>query len=292
MREAFSSSSSGHAAAESSGSGSRTLIAGGPGQGGLDPDPDPDLAAVRDPEVIFSTLARAADISHRGTMGDERKGREGRPAAPTGDNPTTGVTSGDSGQVKPAEGVGPSAHSTASPPPPLRQRQQHFHSHPEEALLAKSNVEMDRLMSAEEWGHPISGGGGNGGGSQGSYNQQWGSYVTVLTRLLRPELLPTKADLLVGVPRRRVEVQGSDDAGGTVVHTAATCAAPGALYAEECQQGGDVAAAAAGAAARGRSGGSTATSPLGSGGSSQTPLAEGGSSLTFRWPWRMMSCAP
>ena len=112
--------------------------------------------------------------------------------------------------------------------------------------MAKSNVEMDRLMSTEEWGWDYDGDTcsrtaarasvdgpegvakakvhgddedlaaavapasdrGAGGGARSV-----GPYVTVLTRLLRPELLPTKADLLVGVPRGRVSVMPPRDIG-------------------------------------------------------------------------------
>ncbi|GAX80421.1 hypothetical protein CEUSTIGMA_g7860.t1 [Chlamydomonas eustigma] len=58
---------------------------------------------------------------------------------------------------------------------PLRQQE---HSHPDLALQAKTALELDRLLAAKEQG-----------------------YSTVLTKLLRPYLLPTKADLLIGIPK-------------------------------------------------------------------------------------------
>jgi len=62
------------------------------------------------------------------------------------------------------------------------------HSHPVTALIAKSNIEMDRLMWAREEG----------------------GYEAVITRLLRPELLPTKADLLIGAPTERLLLRRAD----------------------------------------------------------------------------------
>jgi 2-polyprenyl-3-methyl-5-hydroxy-6-metoxy-1,4-benzoquinol methylase len=53
------------------------------------------------------------------------------------------------------------------------------HSYPELASLGKINLELDRIMAVSE---------------QGEYN-------TLITRILKPHLLPTKTELLIGVPK-------------------------------------------------------------------------------------------
>ena len=52
------------------------------------------------------------------------------------------------------------------------------HNHPYLASVAKMNIELDRMMAVKERG----------------------SYHTLITRVLRPHLLPTKTELLIAVP--------------------------------------------------------------------------------------------
>ncbi len=128
-------------------------------------------------EAQFLRLARAADISH------------GRPGAARG---TGGRGETEAVALDPTPGGLPGRHS-----------------HPELAFLAKSNLELDRLMAAYVSRPPprlTSPSLADPNAGHHRHPQEAG-YFTVLTRLLKPELLPTKSDLLVGVHASRV-IQG------------------------------------------------------------------------------------
>eukprot|EP00798_Chlamydomonas_sp_ICE-L_P025371 gene25371-11032_t len=60
------------------------------------------------------------------------------------------------------------------------------HSHADLAVLAKLNLELDRTMAAKEEG-----------------------YTTAIVKLLQPELLPYKADVLIGAPNERLRRIGA-----------------------------------------------------------------------------------
>ncbi|KAG1674668.1 hypothetical protein FOA52_007192 [Chlamydomonas sp. UWO 241] len=134
-------------------------------------------AATRGAHAAFLSLARAADISHRGSS--EVGGSIGGSG---GGEPSTSSAA----PAPPAS----SSQTPPSPPPPLMQLASE-HSHAPLALLAKSNLELDRLMAAREE-----------------------RYATALCTLLRPGLLPTKSDLLVGVPTERMVDAGVTGGGG------------------------------------------------------------------------------